>query len=146
MKMFFTVVAACAASLVWAASPVQSKVGDPIPGIPVGLEGDPDGIVVAKGETDGGGNVTFSNQKPGRYVVTLIDTSKLKVLSRVTISGPSTASVVSEPFAVGSTKKAYALGKNGRRLVVEIAAPSTQTGAAAKVVPGTIKVRVETTR
>lgn len=43
----------------------------PISGIPVGLEGDPESIVVARGTTDDKGNFTFKGLAPGRYVLVI---------------------------------------------------------------------------
>ena len=103
--------------------------------------------MVAKATTDREGNVSFSNLKPGRYRVVLIDRSKLKIPARVTISGTAAAPLVSEPIAEGQPgSKAYALGKDGRWILTEVGAPSTQPGGASKVVPGTIKVKVESIR
>lgn len=147
MKILVAVVSACAASLVWTTAPAYAGPGDPIPGVGVGLEGDPEGVAVAKGATDREGSITFSNLKPGRYRVVLTDKSKLKVPVRVTISGTAAAPQVSEPIAEGQPgSKAYALGKDGRWILTEVGAPSTQSGAAAKASPGTIKVKVAAAR
>lgn len=50
-----------------------AKVGDPIAGIPIGLEGDPGSIVVATAKTDAEGKFEFKNLKAGNY--RLIDQS-----------------------------------------------------------------------
>ncbi len=146
MKMFAGLIAACAAGLIWTAAHAQTAA-KPIAGTEVGLEHDPSNEMIAKGTTDGEGNVTFSNLKPGRYRVVLTDKSKLKVPTRVTISATAAAPRVSEPIAEGQYgSKAYALGPDGKWILTEIGAPSTPSGGAANVVPGTIKVKVESTR
>jgi hypothetical protein len=146
MKMFIALVAACTAALVWTTAYAQTTV-KPIAGTEVGLEHDPSNEMVAKGTTDTEGNVTFSNLKPGRYRVVLTDKSKPKVPARVTISGTAAAPRVSEPIAEGQYgSKAYALGPDGKWILTEVGAPGAQSGGAANVVPGTIKVKVESTR
>lgn len=147
MKMFAAVIIACAATLAWTTAPAYAGPGDPIPGVGVGLEGDPEGVAVAKGVTDREGNVTFNNLKPGRYRVVLTDRLKLKVPVRVTITATTTAPMVSEPIAEGQPgSKSYALGKDGRWILTEIGTPSPQVGAAIKARSDSIKVRVESTR
>ena len=46
-------------------------IGDPIQGVPVGLEGDPGQIVVAHGVTDDKGQVSFGDLKPGKYRIVI---------------------------------------------------------------------------
>jgi len=146
MKMFVAVVAACAAGLVWTAAHAQTTA-KPIAGTEVGLEHDPSNEMVAKSTTDPDGNVTFSNLKPGRYRVVLTGKSKLTAPARITISGTAAASSVSEPIAEGQYgSKAYALGPDGKWILTEVGAPSTPSGGAANLVPGTIKVKVESAR
>lgn len=146
MKMFAGLIAACAAGLIWTAAHAQTAV-KPIADTEVGLEHDPSNEMVAKGKTDGEGNITFSNLKPGRYRIVLTDKSNLKVPMRVTITGTAAAPRVSEPIAEGQYgSKAYALGLDGKWILTEVGAPSTGAGGAANVVPGTIKVKVESTR
>ena len=146
MKMFAGLIAACTAGLIWTATQAQTTA-KPIADTEVGLEHDPSNEMVAKGKTDSEGNVTFSNLKAGRYRVVLTDKSKLKVPTRVTISGTAAAPRVSEPIAEGQYgSKAYALGPDGKWILTEVGAPGAPSGAAASVVPGTIKVKVESTR
>ncbi|MDP1751176.1 MAG: SpaA isopeptide-forming pilin-related protein [Reyranella sp.] len=146
MKLFAGFIAACTAGLIWTATHAQTTA-KPIADTEVGLEHDPSNEMVAKGTTDREGNVTFSNLKPGRYRVVLTDRSKLKVPARVTISGTAAAPLVSEPIAEGQYgSKAYALGPDGKWILTEVGAPSTPSGGAANVVPGTIKVKVESIR
>ena len=143
MKIFVALIATCAAGLAWTAAHAQTAA-KPVAGTEVGLEHDPSNEMVAKGTTDRDGNVTFSNLKPGHYRVVLTDKSKLAVPTRVAISGPAAAPVVSEPIAEGQYgSKAYALGKDGRWVLTEVGVPSPQSGGAANTVPGTIKVKVE---
>ena len=88
---------------------------------------------------------SLSDLKPGRYRVVLTDKSKLTVPARVTISGTAAAPLVSEPIAEGQYgSKAYALGPDGKWILTEVGAPNPQSGGAAA--PGTIKVKVESTR
>jgi hypothetical protein len=146
MKMLVALVAACTAGLVWTAAHAQTTV-KPIAGTEVGLEHDPSNEMVAKGMTDPEGNVTFSNLKPGRYRVVLTDKSKLTVPARVTISGTSAAPRIAEPIAEGQYgSKAYALGPDGKWILTEVGAPSPPSGGATNAAPGTIKVKVESTR
>ena len=146
MKMFVALIASCAAGLVWTAAHAQTAA-KPVAGTEVGLEHDPSNEMVAKGTTDREGNVTFSSLKPGRYRVVLTDKSKLTVPARVTISGTAAAPIVSEPIPEGQYgSKAYALGKDGRWVLTEVGAPGPQSGGAANVAPGTIKVKVESIR
>ena len=146
MKMFFAVIAACAAGLLWAPAHAQTPA-KPVAGTEVGLEHAPSNEMVAKATTDPEGNVTFSNLKPGRYRVVLTGKSKLAAPARITISGTAAAPRVSEPIAEGQYgSKAYALGPDGKWILTEVGAPSTPSGGAANVVPGTIKVKVESAR
>jgi hypothetical protein len=146
MKMLVALIAACAAGLVWTTAHAQTTV-KPLAGTEVGLEHDPSNEMVAKGTTDPEGNVTFSNLKPGHYRVVLTGKSKLTVPARVTISGTPAAPRVSEPIAEGQYgSKAYALGPDGKWILTEVGAPSVQSGGATNVVPGTIKVKVESAR
>ncbi len=145
MKMFFAAAAVCVAALLSVAAPVWATVTS-IPGTSVGLDHEPEFTLAVKGETDRNGTVSFTGLKPGRYAVVLIDPSKLKVPAVVTVTGGSAKALVSEPIAEGKPgSKAYVLGKDGHRLVIEIAAP--RADAAGKPAPGgTITVKVETVR
>ncbi len=146
MKMFAGLIAACTAGLIWTAAHAQTTA-KPIADTEVGLEHDPSNEMVAKAKTDGEGNVTFSNLKPGRYRVVLTDKSKLKVPTRVTISGTAAAPRVSESIAEGQYgSKAYALGPDGKWILTEVGAPSAPSGSATPVAPGMIKVKVESIR
>ena len=145
MKKLVAVVVACTAGLLWTTAHAQTTV-KPIAGTEVGLEHDPSNEMVAKATTDPEGNVVFSNLKPGRYRVVLTGKSKLTAPARITISGTAAAPRVSAPIAEGQYgSKAYALGPDGKWILTEVGAP-TPPGGATGVVPGTIKVKVESTR
>jgi hypothetical protein len=45
--------------------------GDPIPGVEVGLEGDPEGVLVATALTDANGKFEFKGLKAGKYRLVL---------------------------------------------------------------------------
>jgi hypothetical protein len=121
MKIFAVIIVVCVASLSMAATIAYAKM-TPISGTSVGLEHDPAGII-ARGTTDGQGNVTFDKLKPGHYAVVLLDTSKLTAPVRVIVgTGPSAGPQISEPILPGkSGAPAYVLDMSGRRLTVEIA-------------------------
>jgi hypothetical protein len=120
MKIIAAVIAACVASLFMAPTIAYATM-TAISGAPVGLEYDPAGIV-ARGTTDGHGNVTFGKLKPGHYFVVLLDTSKLQAPVRIIVgTGPSAGPQISEPILPGkSGAPTYALDMRGRRLTVEI--------------------------
>jgi hypothetical protein len=69
MKAAFVVGAFLAAGLI--ASPVFAKQGDPIPGVPIGLEGDPGSVLIAQAKTNRAGVAVFQNVKPGKYRLTV---------------------------------------------------------------------------
>lgn len=145
MKKFAAFIAACAAGLLMTATIAHAGVG--IPSIPIGLEHDPGGSFVARGVTDGEGSVTFVKLPSGRYVLAIIDTSKLKAPARIVVDlGGVGLPEISEQILPGkSGAKAYALDKSGRRLVVEIALPKTSLSSRA-LPSGKIAVKVETAR
>jgi hypothetical protein len=123
MKKFSALLALCAFSLTLTASIAHAKQGDPIPGIPVGLEGDPGSIMVAHAVTNGEGNVTFTNLRPGHYTFVLTDTSTLKVPCQmlVTSNRNPLRLPISETILPGkSGSQAYALDSSGHKLTVTI--------------------------
>lgn len=63
--------------------------GDPIPGTEVGLEGDPEGIVVGATTTDARGAFTFTKLAAGSYRITLagLPSTKVEVGTNGTIMG-----------------------------------------------------------
>ncbi len=48
-----------------------AKAGDPIPGLSIGLEGDPGSVVIAQAKTNSAGVAVFQNVKPGKYQLTV---------------------------------------------------------------------------
>jgi hypothetical protein len=69
MKATLVVGAFLAAGLI--ASPVFAKVGDPINGVPIGLESDPGSVVISQTKTNKAGVAVFQNVKPGKYRFTI---------------------------------------------------------------------------
>ena len=112
-------VAACVTALMLLASAAYAGPGDPIPNVGVGLDHDPGGNLVAQVKTDGKGNATFGKLAPGRYVVFVPELSAFKgpVVFAVSVNGA--APVPSEPLKPGKGK-AYAMDKNGRKLMPTI--------------------------
>ena len=53
------------------ASPLLAKQGDPIPGVPIGLEGEPGSVVISQTKTNSAGVAVFPNVKPGKYRLTI---------------------------------------------------------------------------
>lgn len=64
------IVRAAFASIIFALATAGTLAapGDPIPGTEVGLEGDPEGIIVAEGVTNRIGQVDLGVLAPGRYI------------------------------------------------------------------------------
>lgn len=112
-------VAACVAALVLAASLAYASPGTPIQGTPVGLDHDPGGSIVAQGKTDAKANAVLGRLEPGRYVVFVPDLSAFKGPMVFAVSVNGAAPVVSEPTKPGKGK-AYAMDKNGRKLMPTI--------------------------
>ena len=126
MKRLIAAFAISAAFLTFSATAAHAKAGEPVTGTPIGLEGDP-GSIVAPILTDVEGNVTFRTLSPGRYTVVLIDMSKLTApasLHIVRITNIRANAKVEEPLVSGPIQpgkkgaKAYALDRNGSKLVV----------------------------
>ncbi len=113
------IVVAGVASLVLAASLAYASPGTPISSVPVGLDHDPGGNLVAQVKTDAKGNAAFGKLAPGRYVVFVPDLSAFKgpVVFSVSVNGA--APILSEPIKAGKGK-AYAMDKNGRKLMPTI--------------------------
>ena len=123
MKRFTALAAACAALLTISATIAYAKIGEPISGVPVGLEHSPPDDIVARAVTNGEGNITFNNLKSGRYTFVLLDTSALKVPCRmaVTFSKGTAKLPISEPILPGKRgSQAFALDESGRKLTVII--------------------------
>ena len=101
---------------------VPHEIVTPISGIPVGLEHDPHGIV-ARGETNSEGNLTFSNLKAGNYTFVLADTGTLKApaVIRITNIRANAGGLVSAPIQPGKRgASANVLDTSGRKLTVPI--------------------------
>ncbi|HEX5275730.1 MAG TPA: carboxypeptidase-like regulatory domain-containing protein [Candidatus Rubrimentiphilum sp.] len=71
MKAIIVVGAFLAAVLIAMPLLVLAKQGDPIPGVPIGLEGDPGSVVISQTKTNGAGVAVFRNVKPGKYRLTI---------------------------------------------------------------------------
>jgi hypothetical protein len=100
----------------------HETVGVPIQGTEVGLEHDPHGMV-ARGETNAGGNVTFSNLKVGNYTFLLADTGALKApaVIRITNIRANASGLASAPIQPGKRgASANVLDTSGRKLTVPI--------------------------
>ena len=123
MKKLIAITIASAAFFTFTTTAAHAKAGEPIASIPIGLEGDP-GSIVAPSATNGEGNVTFTNLKPGRYTVFLPDSSTLKVPCRAAITFGREKLKASEPIAPGKKgAKAYALDSTGQKLTVVLDKP-----------------------
>ena len=123
MRKFTAVFVAFAAVVALTAAIAFAEPGKPIDGTDVGLDHQPPTPpqIVARGATNGEGNVTFGNLKPGSYTFVLTDTSTLKVPCRVLVTfNKGTAKLpISEPILPGKRgAQAYALDRSGRKLTV----------------------------
>jgi len=133
--------AVTAAALLGTVTLAHAEPGTPIHGTDVGLDQDLGSIAAARGVTDDKGNVTFTNLKPGRYVVVLTDIAQLKEVARASVTGPDSRVQTSEPIALPpagakSRTKVAVRDRTAHPLEVEIAGPA----------PGRIVVRLETVR
>ena len=127
MKRLISLIAVCAALLTITAIFAYAKQGDPIPGIPVGLEGDPDPRMVVEAVTNEGGNVNFNNLKPGRYIVVLQDTSRLRVPCRISVTFGREKLPISEPILPGKPgTQGFALDRSGHKVTVVLDRPGGQ--------------------
>ena len=119
MKRFTAVIAVCAAFLTLTATAAFAEPGRPIQGTEVGLDHEPPGGIVARAKTDGEGNITFNNLKPGRYTFVLLDTSSLKVPCRISVTFGREKLPISEAILPGKRgTQGYALNKSGHKLTV----------------------------
>ena len=71
MKSNLVLAALACLALSLPATAAFAAPGDPIPSVPIGLEGDPGSVVIAHGVTDGKGQFNFGNLKPGKYLIVL---------------------------------------------------------------------------
>lgn len=115
MKLLFAIFAA----LLLSTSVAHAEPGDPIPGVRVGLEGDPEGLVAAR-PTDRLGNVVFADLTPGRYSVFVPDTSRLEAPVRIRISADVSTVRVQNYTIQPGRGRGYVLDDRGQRLVVTI--------------------------
>jgi hypothetical protein len=76
-------VRAALACAVLALASATAIAGGVIPSVPVGLEGDPGSIIIAKGTTDANGNVTFRDLKPGNYVIVIRGKSLVATMDKL---------------------------------------------------------------
>jgi hypothetical protein len=106
-------------ALLLALSPAHAFAdGKPIDGTDVGIDHDP-GTIYAHALTNGDGNVTFNNLKPGRYTFVLTDTSTLKVPCRMAVTFGREKLPISEPILPGKRgTQAFALDRSGQKLSV----------------------------
>ena len=114
---------ACAAFLMVTAAVAHATVGVPLSGTPIILDHDPPEPpeMVAHGTTNGEGNITFSNLKPGNYTFVLADTSTLKVQCQVVVTVGREKLPVSAPIPPGKRgASANVLDRSGRKLTVVI--------------------------
>ena len=124
MKKIIVFAAAFAAFLTLTAASVFAEPGRPIQGQEVGLDHEPPGGIMARAATNGEGNVTFNNLKPGRYTSVLVDTSSLKVPCRVqvTFNKGGAKLPLSELVMPGKRgAQGFAFDRSGRKLTVVIA-------------------------
>jgi hypothetical protein len=119
MKKLIVIAIASAAFLSFTATIAHAKVGETIQGTPVGLEHSPPDDIVAHALTNGDGNVTFNNLKPGHYSFVLTDTSTLKVPCRMAVTFGREKFPISEPILPGKRgAQAFALDRSGQKLFV----------------------------
>jgi hypothetical protein len=85
--------------------------GDPISGIPIGLEGDPGSVVISQTETNRAGVAVFRNVKPGKYRL-IIGTIAWKSAGRGSIS-KQPAAVIGVSVS-GQAKTEFTLTFNGQ--------------------------------
>tara|TARA_R110002051_G_scaffold42031_1_gene86660 strand:+ start:421 stop:846 length:426 start_codon:yes stop_codon:yes gene_type:complete len=115
MKWFTVLVA----TLLLSVSVAHAGPGDPIPGVEVGLEHDPEGLVVPR-VTDRQGNVFFADLAPGRYTVFIADASRLETPVGLRISADVPTLRVQTYTIRPGRGRGYAVDDRGQRLVVTI--------------------------
>ena len=115
-----------------------AAAGDPIVGVPIGLEGDPGSIVVAKGVTNDKGQVTFGNVAPGMYFVVLDSKGLALALKRIDPKGlPATITFTVTVQPVGDSKPSALVaryqggGSSASELTpIKLTVPAAPRGAA----------------
>jgi len=110
-------------------------VGDPIPSIPVGLEGDPGSIVVAHGVTDGKGQVSFGKIAPGKYLIVLDPKGLALALQKIDPKGSlHTFTIVITVQPVGDNKpsvivSSFQVGSHADEIKpIEVTVPAAPRG------------------
>jgi hypothetical protein len=104
MKAILPICAFLAAALI--ASPLIAKPGEPIAGVPIGLEGDPGSVVISQAKTNGEGVAVFRNVKPGKYQLTIN-----QVIRTGTAPASIEINIPGQAKVVGTISKANALSK-----------------------------------
>jgi hypothetical protein len=94
MKTILPIGAFLAAVLI--AAPLFAKVGDPIQGVPVGLDHDPGSVVISQTKTNSEGVAAFKNVKPGKYQLV------------ISINWGDGSKTSAAPMATGQAHKAVA--------------------------------------
>lgn len=117
MKIWILPGLSAVAMVLLIAAPAAAEPGDPIPGTSVGLEHDPEPIVVASGTTDAKGAVAFTALRAGPHIPCLTEAQAVKVPVIFTVTDARGRRVVSAPLPPGQTGKACAADATGRRLV-----------------------------
>lgn len=74
--------------------------GEPIPGTDVGLEGDPNGIVIATTKSDADGRFEFKNVKAGKY----------RLVIQSPQGDPKQAAIIDQPAAAAAKQAAIGDG------------------------------------
>lgn len=104
--------AMCACAIGLAATTAQAKQGEPIQGTEVGLDHDPEGIVV-RGTTDTKGHVIFAHLKPGHYTLVIDGKSLAKTLAETEHRVFMTASRVARDDYPASSHSSFSIGIGG---------------------------------
>ena len=135
MKTYFAAlkIIAMAAAFMLTAGAAWGAQGDPLSGIPIGLEGDPGNALVATGQTDSKGVTTFSMLKAGHYSVVLPNTAFFPVGSsvgtqrgaQISIRANGTTVTARPIAATKSPAKATVTGQDGKKLVIIIEKPDS---------------------
>lgn len=107
------------ATLLLGVSMAHAEPGTPIPSTPVGLEHDPEGLVVPR-VTDRQGNVVFADLAPGRYTVFIPDASRLEATVGLRISADD-PTIRAQIYTIQPGRgRGYAVDDRGQRLIVTI--------------------------
>ena len=128
------------AALALSTAAALAAPGDPINGVPIGLEHDPGGII-AHGATNDKGEFTFANVKPGKYVIVIDGKGLSAALKRLDPKGlPHTIGLTfglagQKPLVTSSLPETFPIAAN---LVVHVAVGDVNgDGDASKTKPHT---------